>query len=639
MNIHNYTQIFSRTFFKLFKPMLYTTLLCLALPVQARWATAEDVDTAVESYNRDIYIRKDGTYTETIETTTVPLKESGKDKLVHHPLTYNASNSTLKILEAKTIDEHGKEHKVNPKHMEDKPLASSPQGFDQTNQILIAFPNVSLNSKVYLKYQQVIQQPIAPGFFATDCVFGGFEYWKASNVRITSELPLFLKTNDPEQVLTVKKTQSGTLHKININLKSPVLKSPIEENFAAPNGHAYPWVTLSTINTWPQFGDLFAAEYEAVIHQPLPISFNDIATEANTKTTTIDKINTVTMRLAERITYMGDWRTIKGGYIPRDLAEIAKTKMGDCKDFSASTTAILRKIGIQAHVALVHRGHELKSPNDLPSIIFNHAFVRIQDQGKTLWIDPTNFSSFAQGLYPDIAQKRALVLNPAACVLTETPGINAKESIVSLIKEIMLPKKDTDPTTVSGRLFISGTRALDLIGADLQTSKEIINRHIISQVTDESRTIDWKVEPYNLASRIAHDLHFQFSLTEKHAETKTTAGKALLLSSQNLIPKLLTKTKGRVTDLEFETPGTYKLEQRLPKVSLVGKNLSQCTIDSPWFQGSRTIKDTPSGIQVLEEYVVKKNRILNAELQSKEYAEFQTKVYSCFGDTALVYKH
>lgn len=633
MNIHTQS-------FRFFKAILCTlSLLCLTLPAEARWATVEDVDTTVEYFARDVYVRKDGTYTETIETTTVPLKESGKDKLVHYPLSYNASNTTLKILEAKTIDAQGKEHKVNTQQIEDKPLASSPQGFDQTNQILIAFPNVSLQSKVHLKYQQVIRQPIAPGFFSTDCLFGGGEYLQSGKVHITSELPLFVQTNDPEHFLNVQKTQAGHLYKLDITLKNPILKLPIDENFTSPNGHAYPWVTISTLNAWPQFGDLFAAQYESVIRQqPLPALFNQIAKEANTKATVIDKMNTVTMRLAENITYMGDWRTIKGGYIPRDLAEIVKTKMGDCKDFSASTTAILRKIGIEAHVALVHRGPELKSPNNLPSIVFNHAFVRVEDQGKTFWIDPTNFSSFAQGLYPDIAQKRALVLDPTKCTITETPSINEKESVISLIKEIILPQKDTELTKVSGRLFISGNRTLDLIGADLQTSKDIINRHIINIVTNESRTVDWKVAPYNLASRIAHDLNFQFTLSEKHSETNTTAGKALLLSSQNLIPKILTKTKNRVTDLDFEVPGTYKFEQLLPKVSLVGKNVS-CKVDSPWFQGSRTIQDTPSGIQVLEEYVVKKNKISNADLQSKEYAEFQTNVYSCFGDTALVYKH
>lgn len=628
------------SFLKFFTVLSFVLpLFCIALPAQARWATPLDVDTAIESFNRTIYVRKNGAYTETIEMLSVPLKESGKDKLVHHSLTYNASNATLKILEAKTIDEQGKEHKVNPKHIEDKPLASSPHGFDQMNQILIAFPNVSLKSKVYLKYEQTIQEPISPGFFSMDFAFG-FEYLKSAEVHITSEIPLFMKKNDPELFLTLQQKQSEKLHYLDIVVQKPVLKFPIDENFAASNGHTMPWVTLSTVQTWPEFGNLFVKRYETVTHQPLPALFNQIATEANTETTLIDKINKVTMRLAENITYMGDWRTIKGGYIPRDLAEIAKTKIGDCKDFSASTTAILRKMGIPAHVALVYRGEELRSPNNLPTTMaFNHAFVRVQTPDQTLWIDPTNFSSFAQGLYPDIAEKRALVLDSTGPMLMETPSINEKESIVSLIKEIILPKTETDATTVSGRLTLKGRYTLDLIGADLQASKDVINRGIISSITDESRTLDWKIEPYKLDSRVVHDLNFQFTLTEKHSETKTTAGKALLLRSQNLIPKLLTKTKGRVSDLQFELPGTYIMEQLLPKVSLVGKDLSHCKVNSPWFDGSRTIKDTPAGIQVVEEYVVKKHKISNTELQSKAYAEFQTKIYSCFGDTALVYKH
>jgi hypothetical protein len=627
-------------FSKFFRYLILTVpLLALALPAEARWATIDDIDTVIENFKQEIYVRKDGTYTESIEKISAPLKESGKDKLVHFPLNYNASSSTLKIIEAKTIDKQGKAYPVDPKQIEDKPLASSPQGFDQTNQILIAFPNVSLDSKVFLKYKETVQEPVAPGFFSTDLMFAGAECWKSGKIQITSELPLFLKTNDPEHLLTVKQSKAGNLYKISIQLNKPILKSPVDENFSASNGNDYPWVTLSTLNTWAQFGDLFVKRYEAVTNQPLPALFEKIAAEAQHKTTLTAKINTITMRLAENISYMGDWRSIKGGFIPRDLAVIAKTKMGDCKDFSASTTAILRKMGINAQVALVHRGPELKSPNDLPTIVFNHAFVRVQGEGKTLWIDPTNFSSFAQGLYPDIAQKRALVLNPKGCVLEETPSIQANDSVISLFKQIILPKTDDEPTTVSVKLLLKGASALELVGADLQTSKDIINRFLINAVTNESRAIDWKIEPYNLGSRIVEDLNFQFTLKEQHSETKTTAGKAVLLTSQNLIPKLLTKTKGRVTGLNFDTPGTYKLEQLLPKVTLVGQEKSSCTVDSPWFLGTRTIQDTPQGIQVLEEYVVKKDKISLSELQSKEYADFQTKVYSCFGDTALVYKH
>ena len=101
---------------------------------------------------------------------------------------------------------------------------------------------------------------------------------------------------------------------------------------------------------------------------------------------------------------------------------------------------------------------------------------------------------------------------------------------------------------------------------------------------------------------------------------------------------LLTKTKDRVTDLLFYDPAVYYTRILLPQTLLVGFE-SACRVDSPWFTGTRNVSNTPNGIEVTDDLIVKKNKILNAELKSDEYAKFQGEVFSCFGNTALVYKH
>lgn len=615
------------------------TVPCLFQSAHARWATLDDTEVSMEAYNRDIHIRKDGTYTETIEMTMKAIKEGGKDKLVSLPLTYNSSNTELKILEAKTIRD-GKEYPVDLKHIEDKPLASSPHGFDQNNQILIAFPEMALNASAYIKYQEIVKKPAIPGFFATNFVYGMGEYFKTSHIHVTSELPFFVQANDKEQVLDIKHNKSKDQQSLDIVLKKPVIKLPIDEQAIAVDSSVYPWVTVSTLENWTQFGEQLVKRYEAVINQKLPSLYEDILKEASSKKTTIEKINTVTARLSEKITYMGDWRTIEGAIIPRNLEEIYKSKLGDCKDFSASTTAILRKLGMKANVALVNRGMENnESPTTLPIISeFNHAFLRVQEGDKVYWIDPTNFTSFAQGIYPDIAERNALVLDPTKPILTRTAAIDPKDSEIQVLKKIALPRTDADVVHVSGQISMTGVQALPLIGADLRASKESINHGIINAVADESRTVHWKVDDYDLTSRIAHNVNFKFNLTEKHTQMKTTAGKSFLLPSQQLIFTLLSKTHDRISDLRLDIPTRYRYEALLPKASLVGSEFSNCSVDSPWFKGSRKIKDTPEGIRVIDELVVKKDKITNAELKSKEYSDFQNSLYTCFGNTALVYK-
>ncbi len=607
--------------------------------VEARWATIDDADVVVESYNRTIEVFKNGANNETIEVVAKAVKESGKDSLVSLPLTYNTRNSKLKILEAKTIRD-GKEYPVDIKQIEDKPLASSPQGFDQNNQLLIAFPEMALNAKIYIKYQHKVTHPAIPGFYASNFIYGMGQYCESSKVRIVSELPFNMQVNDPEQYLEIKQAKVNNKNTLDITLKRPVFKQPIDEQFAAADPTIYPWVTVSTLKNWPEFGNLLTKRYEAVLNQPLPDLFAKIVEEAAQKSGTIEKINTVTTRIAENITYMGDWRTVEGAYVPRNLALIVKTKLGDCKDLSASTVTILRKLGLKADVALVSRGTEyFRSPNNIPTMEdFNHAFVRVIDGDTIYWIDPTNFTSFAQGIYPDIADRKALVLNAKQPELAQTAGLKPEGSERVIQAKVSFPSQDPDLAKAEGQISIKGVYALPLIGADLRSSKESTNRDIIQMVTDESRTVDWNVQDYNLTSRIVNDLNFSFNFTEKHTKMKTTAGNAFVVYPQSPIYRLLAKTSDRVTDMQLDLPGVYKDEILISKTSLVGE-LSNCSIDSPWVSGSRQITNTEDGIRVLDNLVVKKDKILNSELKSKEYAEFQNKIYHCFGSTALVYNN
>lgn len=606
---------------------------------EARWATPEDLDTLTESYNRSLQINRDGTYVETVEVTLVATKESGKEKLVSFPLVYNAQSSKLVVLEAKTIHD-GVEYPVDLKHIEDKPLASSPQGFDQNRQMLIAFPELRVNAKIFIKYRTTVTEVPVPGFFSTQFVYGANSYEKNSKVHVTSALPFFVEVNDPEKVLAITEKQSKKQYEMDIILTKPIIKVAIDEQNMSFDGKLLPWVTISTLNQWPVLGAMLTPKYEEKINEKLPPFLETIAVEAEKKQTTIEKINTVTSKLSEAITYMGDWRTIKGACIPRSLTEIVKTKIGDCKDFSAATVAILRRLGMSAYAAIVYRGWEPnRSPNHLPALHqFNHAFVMVEEKDKILWIDPTNFSSYAQGIYPDIANREALVLKPSASMLLHTPALELKDSSMVLSEKISMPKAEFDIAEVSGELSVSGVFVLPLTGADLRFSKEIINHAIVRTIANESRVVNWHMSDYDLTSRVVSDVKLNFELTEKHTRLKTTAGDAFLLPSSNEVMTLLTKTKDRVTDLLFYDPGTYHRSILLPATSLIGSE-SACRVDSAWFKGTRNVSNTQNGIQVIDELIVKKNKILNSELKSDEYAKFQGEVFNCFGDTALVYKH
>jgi hypothetical protein len=66
----------------------------------SRWATREDVGIAINFFQRDINIKKDGTYQERFHIKMTILNEKGRDQLALYPIFYNGSSEKVKILKA-----------------------------------------------------------------------------------------------------------------------------------------------------------------------------------------------------------------------------------------------------------------------------------------------------------------------------------------------------------------------------------------------------------------------------------------------------------------------------------------------------------------------------------------------------------
>ncbi|MGL9726069.1 MAG: hypothetical protein ACR5KV_05490 [Wolbachia sp.] len=80
---------------------------------------------------------------------------------------------------------------------------------------------------------------------------------------------------------------------------------------------------------------------------------------------------------------MGDWRTVSGKFFPRDLEKIANSQVGDYKDFSTSTAAILQEVDYKVQPILVTRGTiSVSNPEALPNMgNFNHVMLKVTNKG------------------------------------------------------------------------------------------------------------------------------------------------------------------------------------------------------------------------------------------------------------------
>lgn len=108
---------------------------------------------------------------------------------------------------------------------------------------------------------------------------------------------------------------------------------------------------------------------------------------------------------------------------PHPPGQVLTQRFGDCKDKAYLLVTLLRRLGLDADVALVNteirRGLDgmLPGPND-----FDHAIVRTRLGGKTYWLDATR--SLEGGALDDLVAPRfdrALVLDPATTGLETIP--------------------------------------------------------------------------------------------------------------------------------------------------------------------------------------------------------------------------
>ncbi|WP_224721462.1 DUF3857 domain-containing protein [Candidatus Wolbachia massiliensis] len=564
------------------------TLFNLALLVffvtsaaEARWSKYEDASVEVKFSNVNINVNRDGTYETEVELQAKILKESGRDRFSLYSLVYNDDSADFTVLEAKTTY-NGEEYVVTEDMMEDKPLASPSKGFDQLRQVTISFPKIEIGTEVYLRYKQVNKKVPVDNFYGLSFSYYG-DYFQAKNTKINSELPLEIKINDPRNVLKIAEEKKDGIHSISLALKQAVYENTINEpHNGILNIKHNTWVSLSSLSKWEDLAKKLAPGYHSVINQPLPAAFTAIAESADSEDTDEEKINTVTSLLNEKVQYMGDWRTVSGKYFPRDLEKIADSQVGDCKDFSASMAAILQELGYKVQPILVIRGAtSISNPEALPNMgNFNHVMLRVTNKsGKIYWIDPTNTVSMAQGIFPDIADRNALVLDSEEAGYIKIPAVQAENSKVISHSELTI---QGNVVNEYGQLTVQGESALGFTGAGLYYSNEQLRDsvfHIVSGVYLDEEEKKFLELP-DLTSRNVEDLTIKYEFQQKNKVFKTNLGPALNLGD-NWLNDIVNTASDQVSDLFIGVPKAKESHMIIKDIKIKNCESLNFEIDSP----------------------------------------------------------
>jgi hypothetical protein len=609
-----------------FSLLFFTSLIFqhfYIFPAQARWAHYEDAPAEIEFYNSDIVVDKDGISVEIVEKQAKILNEAGRSGFGVERLQFNENHQKIEIIEAKTIVD-GKEYIVPKEMIEIKPLASEIKGFDQLFQIFISYPHLGIGSRVYLKYRIIEKKQPLPNYFAIKFYYGIGAYWKKTKLTIKSELPFHILENDPAGRLAIKKGKENKYHTLEIISKKPAYDDLMNE----PSSNQVPdrlrtWVSVSTYKDYEDFSKVLAKDYEAVINQDLPPLQETIRKEAEKATNPVDQINAVTSLLSEKIRYMGDWRTIEGKFAPRSLEAVANSGVGDCKDFSASTAAILKSLGYKAQVAVVMRGMAYLPPEkSLPSFLnFNHAIVKITSKdGKVFWIDPTNFTSMADGVYADITDRPVLVLDSKTPSYENIPSIDFKHSKITYQDTIEI--LDNWAVSTTGSIKLIGEQAQGPTGAGLSHSLQAIEESIIKEVSGEASPSKKKVVLPPLNCRTVKDLEVSYSYEQENALLLTNEGPGILLNFLWSQPFVDTSDDQEGT-MFVGLPASLIKKTIIKDVDAEKSKAVAYNFTSPWVEAKRECHVVDQGVEISEEIYILKSFVTAEEAKSKQYKELK----------------
>ncbi len=604
----------------------------------ARWASNEDASWEVEYQNEDTIVHADGTSEQVTETRTKVLKESARSRLALGRYSYNSNIQSLEILAAHTVI-GDRIIPVDPSRIEDKPMASTPFGFDELHQVLIPFSEVEVGASVVAKIRLVTRDAALPGLWSAKFAYGYPTLESAGRVTIRSALPLHLEKNDPDGLLKIEKVENGAGADVTITLTKPVYRFPLDEEDVWLDFESFPWVAVSTQRNWPQAARSMSERYREVLSAPLPTRFDAVRAKAADQPRLADRINTITSELASQLHYLGDWRTTHGKFVPRALAAVADTQYGDCKDFAAVTVAILRALGIDADVAWIQRGTPYaRIPVAAPLLDdFDHAIVHVRAGDEEHWIDPTNFTSFAEGTYPDIAGRPALVVSTATPELSMTPATKPTDGAVHVTRIVRFAADNQ--LAIDGTLGLRGFMAIGYTGAELTRSKRSVDYALAGYFGDTNDLREWALEPYDLSSRIVRDLEFRAHLTQRDSPMRTSAGDAYYLGmGGHVVEVLLTQTTDRVSGLQSRLPHGYSSTTELRDVTRVGRRSLDCSVKSPWIDFTRTVTDVRGGVRIEDRALLYRQIIPNRELQSESFAGVQDRIRECLNGASVVYE-
>lgn len=610
---------------------------------RADWVPESAAPYSILNSSDDITVDKAGLSTSVREVEMKVLNEQGRNQLVIQSIPFIPDAMKIEVLKASSITD-GIESSVDVKKVTIRTAGGSPGGISNVKEVLIPYNNIKIGSITKYTVRMSDTKVLVKGLYSAGYSFGVSTLEMAGKAKIRSFIPIYVKINDPWNILVSKEYKDGNYFVFEFEQKKPIFKIPSEFNPILRN-NMISMVEVSTMNNWGTYVGPISEKYEKILEEKgLPPSFEKIVEHASKARTVNEKIDRVTSELATIMTYSGDWTSFDKMFFPKKISEIGKLKVGDCKDFSLATVAMLRKMGLQANVAMTMRksgggisgkGLLIVEPISTSLVrqnFFNHAIVKVKVGGEIIWVDPTNIVSNSSFPFNDIAGSYALELIKSAKDLEKIPHPALGQSLVTFDKSI---KVNADNTVESITDFeMTGDYAKYVVEGAFTQNEEMAHKIMMAFLRTDAKSAKSLYEGINLKNRIAASLKGK----------QKSFGESLILDKESkkyFLAPLALSIRGltsigvkRVTDMNLEGTFFEKSVVRVKGYDFIGFK-EGCTILSPWFTIRRKFLKDQDGFQVHDLVELKKIEVPAGDVNSDKFQMSVGDIAECAGTQAV----
>ncbi|MBN8541365.1 MAG: hypothetical protein J0L82_13315 [Deltaproteobacteria bacterium] len=500
--------------------------------------------------------------------------------------------------------------------------------FNPNRNYTIRFGDLKTGTVVRINYEITTTTSRIPGLFSKIFLWGSDYPILAGALTFESKEPLYFDVSKGARSVlgfSQGRTPDGMLV-YKVDLKTPVYKKIEGEQGGAISSATAVRVQVSNQNSWVGVLDVLQPKFQPPLNDPLPPELQRIADTARALPTPDDRINYVIENLHQVLKYTGEWSKADGGLSPQKLSDVVRLKRADSKDFAHVANAIFRSIGIPSDVALVWRQNpsERLFIDEMPTTpsmdIFNHAIIRISEQGRSRFFDPSTTISFAEGFLSDVAGSWTLTLARAGANFERLPLEAPLASQIRISQAIDI--RPDASIAVTGRVTVDGPLAAELKQVYLVKGVAQVEPYLRSLfgIASKSGTTApiIQVNSKDRRGRL-FDLSFTY-VSPSHVATRG-AHRELDLDVSGLAGIPLLSSKDRASDVILSKTMAIDVETTFRGVATADETNTSCLSLTSFASLIRETRLTPIGFTVVDNIRFKQDRIPASTMNTKVFGD------------------